>query len=278
MQYVSMKNKLFIGIIILFATISVVGNVYFFKIQSLDIQKENTQKKEAPSSNNETLITIGKNEIVVSPTSVTINEWFESHNPLSLIIDKKNYPNLFSPANEFARIHVEEMKAGKNLDISLIRISRQIPDHGSLADSYYVVFDPVIGKVVDTGWNHFFGTVYLYDSCTSCALPLLEFTTYDQKQEKFVLTNNEHKKEFQALLQEYTDLQKKQTCRIQGIDMTLADAVKKAKDDDKCADRLLGINNNKPSDGFITIGQYRSILENIQKVINGENIKVFERI
>lgn len=268
-----MKIKVVLLCLIIISISSLVTNYVFWKRNSplpvVSVRAPNVK---------ETLVVFGKNEVVISPQSVVINEGFESHNPLSIVIDTKNYPDLFSPENEFARLHIEQIASGKLQNINLIRISRQIPNHGSMADSYFIVFDPTIGKVVDTGWTHTFGTVYLFSSCMSCALPMLEFTEYDQKQAKYVLTNSDHKKEFQQLLQQHMELQKKEMCRINGVDMTIAKALQTAKDGDKCADQVLGISNNNPADDFITIGQYKSILINIQKVINGENITIFERI
>lgn len=235
-----------------------------------------------PSENNpvenEVMVAFGKNEVVIKQESVVINEGFEIVNPLAVTIDKMNYPDLFLPEDKFARLHVEEISGNDKLGIKLLRIARQIPDHGSLADSYFVIVDPEIGKVVYTGWEHLFCTVRLYSSCMNCSLPLIEFREYDQKKQSYILVNNKHKKEFIELQQQHEQLGKKEKCRINGKDMTIDEAVRTAKNDDKCADSMMGISNNNPSNNFITVGQYRVILSNIERVIRGENIELFDRI
>lgn len=251
----------------------------YMPTQELNKNKK-VQQTTTPSSpvSNEVMASFGKNEVVIKSDQVMINEGWNSPNPLQVQLTAKEYPDLFLPADPFTRIQVQEIIEPNARDVRLLYLSRQRPDHGSIADGYFVTVDPVIGKVVDSGWNHLFGTVHLYSSSNGSALPLAEFTQYDRSKQKYVLVNNQHRKDFERIRLELNDLNRKETCRLRGKSMTIAEAIQVAGDDDKCGDLMLGLDTDKPADDFITIGQYRGILNNIQKIIDGENIKVFERI
>lgn len=246
------------------------------------VSRENKVKTSNPNaqsiSQNEVLATFGKNEVVIKADQVMINEGWDSPNPLQLELTPKEYPDLFLPADQFTRIHVQEITDVENSEIKLLYLSRQRPDHGSISDGYFVTVDPIIGKVVNSGWVHLFGSVHLYSSSNGSALPLTEYTRYDRAQQKYVLINNKHRKDFEKVKAELNDLNAKEICRLSGKSITIDEALKVAKDTDKCGDLMLGSNTDKPADDFITIGQYKEILKNVQKIIDGENIKVFERI
>lgn len=224
------------------------------------------------------LVTIGSNQIVINPTSVEINitEFGgEKLNPKGLILDSTNYPNLFEPEEEFARIHTKEISGGDKLDTKLIYVARQIPNHGDIADSYYVIVDPEIGKVVDTGYNLLFGNVHFENSCTSCALPVLLFREYDRQQQKFVLSNNKHQKEFRDLLKQYEERGNKEICRINGKISLINEVIKTGKDNEKCGD--INDPDDKPAKSFITVGEYKQIINKIKEIINGKNIEMVSR-
>lgn len=252
---------------------------YVPKLGLIRENKVTTNNSSTPANpQTEVLATFGKNEVVIKSDQVMINEGWDTPNPLQVELTPKEYPNLFLPADTFTRIHVQETIDVENSEIKLLYLSRQRPDHGSIADGYFVTVDPVIGKVVNSGWTHYFGTVHLYSSSNGSALPLAEFTRYDRSQQKYVLINNKHRKDFERVKAELNDLNDKEICRLSGKSMTIAEALKVGKDTDKCGDLMLGSNTDKPSDNFITIGQYKEILKNLQRIIDGENIKVFERI
>ncbi|MCG3146218.1 MAG: hypothetical protein HONDAALG_04095 [Gammaproteobacteria bacterium] len=251
-------------------------------VPKLALKNENKVAINNPSTltkaQNEVLASFGKNEVVIKADQVMINEGWDSPNPLQVELTPKEYPDLFLPAGQFTRIHVQEITDVENSEIKLLYLSRQRPDHGSISDGYFVTVDPVIGKVVNSGWVHLFGSVHLYSSSNGSALPLAEYTRYDRAQQKYVLINNKHRKDFEKLKAELNDLNAKEICRLSGESITIDEALKVAKDTDKCGDLMLGSNTDKPADDFITIGQYKEILKNVQRIIDGENIKIFERI
>lgn len=267
------RNNIFFGT--LFFAIGVLTSTLLIRLVRLPDSQKSLPVEKGVSQN--TLISFGKNQVAVNRDSVAINVWFEGKNPLAIILDKSNYPELFS-SDEFARIHAEEKVEGDNGQIKLIRIAKQIPDHGSWADSYYVIVDPEIGKVVATGYDSFFGSVRINNSCMNCYLPMMEFKEYSRKDGKYLLTNYKHKQEFKDLLKRHQELAEKEDCRINGKDMTIKVALETAKGDDKCADLLSSGTNNEPAESFITIGQYRMILNNIKRVINSENIPIFDKL
>lgn len=275
-----MKQRI-TAIVLLFGGI-LLGFMLRGNAPKLGLNSENKVATNNPSTptnpQNEVLASFGKNEIVIKADQVMINEGWDSPNPLQVELTPKDFPNLFLPADPFTRIHVQEITDVENSEIKLLYLSRQRPDHGSISDGYFVTVDPVIGKVVNSGWVHSFGTVHLYSSSNGSALPLVEYTRYDRQQQKYVLINNKHRKDFENIKVELNDLNAKEICRLSGKSMTIDEALKVAKDTDKCGDLMLGINTDKPADDFITIGQYKEILKNVQRIIDGENIKVFERI
>jgi len=251
-------------------------------VPKFGLRSENKVVKPNPitqtNPQNEVLASFGKNEVVIKADQVMINEGWDSPNPLQVELTPKEHPDLFLPADQFTRIHVQEITDTENSEIKLLYLSRQRPDHGSIADGYFVIVDPEIGKVVNSGWTNYFGTVHLYSSSNGSALPLAEYTRYDRTQQKYVLINNKHRKDFERIKKELNDLNNQEICRLSGKSMTIAQALEVAKDTDKCGDLMLGSNTAQPADDFITIGQYKEILKNVQRIIDGENIKVFERI
>lgn len=249
----------------------------YYDNYSHTISQDNT-KTQVNFKPNEILASYGENRVVISADKIMINEGFDSPNPLQVELTASNYPDLFQPGTEFDRIHVSEINIPNNPKVKLLHLARQRPDHGSIEDGYYVDVDPEIGKVVASGWTNFFGSVRIYSSCTSCALPLLEYRSYDQSKGSFVLENTQHIQDFVKLKQDLIAINKREICKINGKQMTLEEAVKTADDSDKCADGVLGSENDKPADSFITIGDYRGIFQNIDRIINGENIPVFSRL
>ncbi|MFA6463108.1 MAG: hypothetical protein WCT51_03590, partial [Candidatus Shapirobacteria bacterium] len=230
---------------------------------------------EEITKDKEILFSIGKNNVIITPSSVDINgDKFNDEllNQNGLHLDSSNYPNLFEPENEFARLHAKEISGGDKLDTKLIYIARQVPNHGDIVDGYYVIVDPEIGKVVDTGYNSLFGNVHFNNSCTSCALPVLLFREYNRQQQKFILTNNQHKKEFVELLRQYTDRGNKESCLLNGENILINELIKTVKDSDKCSD--INDPDNYPADSFITVGEYKQIINNIKEIINGKNIEM----
>lgn len=242
------------------------------------INRQDNSKSTILSTPVEVLASYGENRIVISADKVMINEGFDSPNPLQVELTASNYPDLFKPGTEFDRIHVSEVTVSDKPEIKILHIARQRPDHGSVEDGYYVEVDPNIGKVVASGWTNFFGSVRIYSSCMSCALPLLEYRSYDQSKGSFVLENTQHIQDFVKLKQDLLAINKREICKINGQEMSLEEAVKTAKDLDKCADAVLGPANDTPADTFITIGDYRGISQNIDRIIGGENIPLFSRL
>lgn len=243
-------------------------------------------KAESPVKNQEVLVSLGKNKIVMTPTSVGINMGFESKNPNEVYIDAKSHPKLFESKDEFARLHVKEISGGDKIDTKLIYIAQQVPNHGSVSDGGYVVVDPVIGKVVDEGYRSYYDdqegiysgwgdrTKMFNNYCMQCTLPILEFKEYSRPQQKYVLANNKHIDEFIALQKTYVLNGNKEMCRVGGKEMTINEALKVAKDDDKCSDNNGVITDTSSSDAFITIGEYKKLLVNLQQIIQGKNIQM----
>lgn len=226
----------------------------------------------------EFLVTLGENTILVKPEEVVINEGFEESDVNEFVVKKIDYPNLFDLKDKYSRIHVTEVVNSFENDNGLIYISNQRPDHGSINDGYFIKIDPKLKKVVDQGWKRLFGSVRLYSSSNGSALPLIEFKQYNPQKGIYELDNSNHKTEFIKLKVELLAINKKEICKINGRDLTLEEAVGSAGETDKCADWLLGASNETPAVDFITIGQYRQILKNVQRIIDGGNIKVFEII
>lgn len=227
---------------------------------------------------NELLVTLGENTVLVKSEEIVINEAFEESDVRELDIKKIDYPDLFDLEDKYSRIHVTEIKNSLENDNGLIYISNQRPNHGSINDGYFIKIDPKLKKVVDTGWNRLFGTVKIFSSCTSCSLPLMEYKRYDRATGEYTLVNVGNRNAFIKLRSELENINRKEICRINGVDYSLKKALDSAKDTDKCGDQGVGIATDEPASDFITIGQYREILKNIDRIINGENIKVFDRI
>lgn len=225
--------------------------------------------------NEETLFSFGENKVVVTSNSVDINyDKFNDEllNQNKLHLDSSNYPNLFEPENEFARLHAKEISGGDKLDTKLIYIARQVPNHGGIEDGYYVIIDPEVGKVVDTGYNQLFGNIHFNNSCTNCALPVLLFREYDREHQKFILTNNQHKNEFAELLKQYENRGNKEYCLLNGENILVNELIKTNKDNEKCGD--INDPDDKPAESFITVGEYKQIINNIKEIINGKNIEM----
>ena len=243
-----------------------------------NISSEPTPKET--SVNEEVLFSFGNNDVVITQDSIAINALEfagELLNPKGLLLDSTNYPELFEPKDDSHRIHVKEISGGDKSESKLLFISRQVFSRGGMGDGYYVVVDPEIGKVVDTGYNNTFGNVHFNNSCTSCALPVLLFRQYNQQQQKFIVINNQHKKEFVDLLKQYEQTGNKEICRINGKDNTINEAIKSAKDTERCVD--LGMGGMYPDaqeDSFITVGGYKQIVNNIKEIINGKNIEMVD--
>jgi len=276
----SVKLKLTV-LLVLVACFSLGYILRGYTLQQGLIDSKKTAKSDSAALTtiqNEVMASFGKNEVVIKSDQVIINEGWDSPNPLQVRITQIDYPNLFLPADPYNRIHIQEISASENSDIKLLYLSRQRPDHGGIADGYFVTVDPVIGKVVSSGWNRLFGTVRLNSSSNGSAIPLAEFTQYDRSKQKYVLVNNQHIKDFERIKTELNDLNKKETCRLNGKSMTILEALSSGSDTDKCGDQMFGSDIDEPADAFITLGQYKEILSNIDKIISGENIKVFDRI
>lgn len=231
-----------------------------------------------PTMDKETVVTIGKNEVVITPTYIEINPMLEMFDEKPLRLDQNNFPLIFNVDKEFTRINVKDFSGGGTPDTKLIYISGQIPNHGTYADNYYVIIDPEINKYVEDGYNYLFGNVHINNSCTNCALPGLLFKEYSKKDQTFILSNNKHRKEFIELLKLYEQYERKEICRIDKKDYLLVEALKTAKNTDRCAD--LGMGGMYPdasNDSFIILGEYKQIKENIKSIIRGENIPMFSR-
>ena len=259
------KNKILVFILML--SLSFISGAKFVQV------KQNCPQSE--SEDKEVVFTIGERQVILTSSSIDISREFETDG-LSIHVDAANYPKLFKPDNEFARLNVKEISGGGVENAKLIYIARQIPSHGTMLDSYFIVIDPEIGKVVDEGYKSHFGSgVWFNNSCTNCSLPILEFREYDRRQQKYVLVNNKHIKEFIELQKQYRQIGDKEICRINNKDMTINEALRVANDDDKCADLGMGQSNAEPSDLFITIGEYKQILSNLEQIIEGKNIRMF---
>lgn len=221
----------------------------------------------------ETFFTIGEDEVYVGQKYIDINPGYDYDNPKWIHIDQDDYPLIFEFNNDSTRINVKEISGGDKLETNLIFISGQVPNHGDFADNYYVIIDPKIGKIVEDGYNYLFGNVHLNNSCTSCALPGLFFTEYSKDKHEFILANNKHTKEFVELLRWYHQFEENETCRINDVDYSIKEALKIANYSDRCIDQNLDtIDSN-----FITIGEYKQIIENIKSIISGENVMMFPR-
>lgn len=247
----------------------IVKNKILSKITSEEITK-----------NEEILFSFGENNVVVTKDSIDINALEftgELLNPNGLILDSTNYPKLLEPKDDSHRIHVKEISGDDSPESKLLFISRQVFSRGVMGNGYYVIVDPEIGKVVDTGYDNTFGNVHFNNSCTSCALPVLLFRQYNRQQQKFILTNNQHKEEFVDLLKQYEQIANKEICRINGKDATINEAIKSTKDTDRCVD--LGMGGMYPdakNDSFITVGEYKQIINNIKEIVNGKNIEMVD--
>lgn len=241
-------------------------------LSQTSITSENNIISEEDKS---TLITFGDNQVIINPTSVDINMTMfggEQLNPNGVHIDSDNYPLLFRPDGP---LHVKEISGGDSANTKLIYISRQIFSRGSMGDNHYIIIDPQIGKVVDSGYNSTFGNIHFENSCTSCALPVLLFREYNRQQQKFILKNSQHQKEFRDLLKQYEARGNKEICRINGKDYSINEAIKVAKDNEKCADQGMGaMYPNAYDNSFITVGEYKQIIGNIKKIIGGNNIEM----
>lgn len=226
------------------------------------------------------VVTINKNDIYIKPNEIDINPGIESANPKSIRIDSDHYPELFK--KDCTRLRVEGLDVPRDSSLKLIYISCQRFANAWDYDSYAITIDPSVPKVISSESVPYIPNglgVYINNACMSCLYQILEFNEYDPIQHQFVIANNKHRKEFTELLKHYEQRMKKETCRIYGKDMTLEEAFRVANENDKCADLLMGPSSNRPPDeSFITIGQYRTILNNIKRVINGENIKIFDWI
>lgn len=254
---------------------------YLIKVKKTQPQNNFSQSSITSEKNiiseedKSTLITFGDNQVVINPTSVDINmTMFEGEqlNSNGVHIDSDNYPLLFRPDGP---LHVKEISGGGSANTKLIYISRQIFSRGSMGDNHYIIIDPQIGKVVDSGYNSTFGNVHLENSCTSCALPVLLFREYSRQQQKFIVTNSQHQKEFKDLLKQYETRGNKEICRINGNNYSVNEAIKVAKDTDRCANQGMGAMYPDANDeSFITIGEYKQIINNIKQIINGKNIEM----
>jgi len=258
------KNKILIFILMLL--LSFISGAKFVQI------KQSCPKNEG--GNKRVVFGVGESQIVLTLSSIDISRELETKR-LNIHIDAANYPKLFKPDNEFARFYVKEISGGGVDNAKLIYIARQIPNHGTMLDNYFIIIDPEVGKVVDEGYKYHFGRVWFNNSCTNCSLPILEFREYDRRQQKYVLVNDKHIKEFVELQKQYRQIGDKEICRINNKDMTINEALRVANDDDKCADLGMGQSNTKPSDLFITIGEYKQILSNLKQIIEGKNIRMF---
>lgn len=233
---------------------------------------------DSGNSTKESVVTIGENEVVVTPTYIEINPNLEMFDEKPLLLDQTNFPYLFTFNEEPTRINVKEFPGGDTPETKLIYISGQIPNHGTLVDNYYVIIDPEIGKVVEDGYNYLFGNVRLNNACTSCALPGLLFKEYSKKDRTFILANNKHKKEFAELLGQYEKFEKDATCRINKKDYSLSEALKVGKATDRCANQNAGANDPDAIDNyFIMLGEYKQIVNNLRAIIRGENVMMFPR-
>lgn len=233
---------------------------------------------DQPVAEKETVLTIGNNEVVITPNYITLNPELEMFDEKPLRIDQASFPLIFNVDKEFTRINAREFSGGGVPETKLIYISGQVPNHGTYADNYYVIIDPEINKVVEDGYNYLFGNVHLNNSCTSCALPGLFFSEYSKKDHSFVLTNNKHQKEFIGLLKQYEQFEQKATCQLNKKDYPLSEALKVSKATDRCADQNAGGSNlDAVNDSFITLGEYKQIVNNIKAIIRGENVMMFPR-
>jgi hypothetical protein len=224
----------------------------------------------------DTLFTLGTNQVVITKDKIVVNPGFEEKGAKQVDIEPNIYPKMF--ASECERIHVEDFREGVSSDKKLIQISCQIFSRESLTNSYSVIIDTDIAQVVDERFpsNSRGSAVYLNNSCISCAFQIPEFKEYDLAQHKFILANNKHRREFEELLESF-EARGEESCVIEGKTMTINEATKEAGKDDKCSDLIMGSSAPEPApQSFITIGQYRKIIENIRRVINGNNVSIFE--
>jgi len=251
------------------------GTVYWY-LANRDIPKTTQDSTKENIKTEKYLVELGENRILMTPNSIGINMGYESPNPNELLIDPTNYPKLFGPKDEFAQIHTKEISEGVDSDIKLIYISRQVPSHGDIADLYYLVVDPKIGKVVDSGYQQYYGgDLHFNNICTNCNLPTLRFREYDRQQQKFVLTNNKHRDEFVELLKKYKEYEDKEYCRINGKNIPVSEVINTASDDTKCSD--IGEITNKPTESFLSVGEYKQIISNIKQIIDGKNIEMYDQ-
>jgi|GEM_PF-4455256 len=272
-----MKYKLYI-IIIVILIISAVALYRQTDKTRLITSTNNTKKSSINENESGTLFTIGTNQIIVNEGIIFINPGFDDAvGPKELQISATTYPELYS--DSCSRIHIGDIDIGERTDKQLIYLACQGNNRGGLSDMYQITIDPDIPKIVDSGrisTSPVGGPVVYYnESCANCPLPIYEYKTYESKSQKFILTNNKHISQFKNLLKIY-ESKFNQDCYINEKRFTLGEALQSAKTEDKCSDLLMGPKDIRPApDFFITIGELREIINNINRVINGENIQIY---
>lgn len=232
--------------------------------------------------------------VLVNKGEITIGEDGESSKP-TLTLISNDYPNLFYSSKDLMadQISVEGATDTKNKNEYAV-LTRERFSAGSFTPGYFIIVNLNTRKVVyespksyqatrfstysfstdgseiSISWNPY----YFNSSVTNTMLPIIEFASFDKTKGSFTLSNTSHKQSFNDLLKQYDNYEIE--CPYHGKKMTAKEVSKQYGEDKRCDDNLIPDKPKYDPEGFITVGQFEKIRENIKKILNGENISMID--
>lgn len=286
-----MKSKILLIIILL------LGLVVGFLLAKMTLPAKVITKVSNKVQYNESVdltFEIKGTSIFTGAGQITVGDKGESSRP-SLSLSEETYPSLFlNPQGKKAdQISLESITDTKNKNEYAVFVRGRF-SAGSFDPAHIIIVNLTTRKVIYESPKHYVATrasgytfnengsevtlswnpYYFYSSVTNDMLPVIEYVGFDPTSGMFKLVNTSHKQAFVDLLKQYDIYETK--CSYHGQKMNVSDIVKKYGGDKKCDDNLIPGKPKYDPDGFITVGQFEKIRENIKKIINGENIPLID--
>lgn len=283
-------NSTIIIVILYFVTSFIIHNFPFERLS-----KSINQNYQASNKSTETKLTslpltirLYDTPIMIDDGVIFINFDGSETSSKTYQLTKTEYPKLFQNTE---RISVEPVSISNNSEYKFAVIASQNYSRGGFGINHFVIWDFDQNKVIYespdefNSWNSGYNfskdgreiqissfPYWFYSSVTNSSLPFLEFATFDPRTKMFVRSNNTHKSEFQSLLKEYDSAADK--CFHYRFQMNIEYMISEYGGDVFCDDYLDPKNPSFNNDSFISLGQFQSIRDNINKIIKGENISM----
>lgn len=252
-----------------------------------DISNKSITPNKKDKSYPEILIKVSDTNLYIGTDTINVNP-FEGQG-VSMQITKNDYPKLFGPFDNNYYITADGIEDKVN-NKKFVFVINNITSHGMYVPYYGIIIDPeaqsvvyetpeLLGSSSLTNYEILRGgsairfdslPYYFNDSCTNCKLPVIEYVAYNPKDKKFTETNNKYPSVFKDLLKDYESRSKE--CHYEGKIRSVDEIIQMAGENVRCDD-MLDPNNPKKNDKeyYITVGKFKSIMENIKQIVAGQN-------